>query len=207
MSALAAALAATLVAASVSLASNITLSGREGHPKDRFPLTVFVPTIGDASLDQAAQRAVRDWNLLVHDALGVTAFTPAASAAEARVVVTFERGDPSRPDPSRLMGETILGADKDGVIELPVRIVVLEPTARGQTSADVILFQVLAHELGHALGLAHVRDPRSLMCCVYGSIDFNDPVSRDAYIEARRNPDVRTTRAQLVQHYARWWQR
>jgi matrixin len=200
MRALAGALVATIVAASVSLASNVTLSGREGHPKDRFPLTVFVPTIGAASLDQAAQRAVRDWNLLMHDALGVAAFTTVASAAEASVVVTFERADPSR-----LMGETLLGADKDGMIELPVRIVVLEPTARGQTSPDVILFQVLAHELGHALGLIHVRDPRSLMCCVHGSVDFNDPASRDAYIEARRHPDVRTARAQLVQHYMRWW--
>jgi hypothetical protein len=36
-----------------------------------------------------------------------------------------------------------------------------------------------------------VRDPRSLMCCVKGSVDFSDPAAREAYIEARRHPDVR----------------
>jgi hypothetical protein len=52
-----------------------------------------------------------------------------------------------------------------------------------------------------------VRDPRSLMCCVAGSIDFKDPAARDAYVEARRHPELRSVRAQLVDHYNRFWRR
>jgi matrixin len=84
---------------------------------------------------------------------------------------------------------------------------VVAPVARGQTSRETLLYQVVAHELGHALGLPHVRDPRSLMCCVTGSVDFNDPAAREAYVEARRHPDVRSARAELVEHYARVWRR
>jgi len=43
------------------------------------------------------------------------------------------------------------------------------------------------------------------MCCVKGSVDFNDLAARDAYIEARRHPDVRSVRAQLAAQYARVW--
>jgi hypothetical protein len=95
--------------------------------------------------------------------------------------------------------------DDAGVIALPVRIVVFEPTARGQTSRETLLYQIAAHELGHALGLAHTRDPSSLMCCVPGSVDFNDPVAREAYIEARRHPGAGSARAQLAEHYERFW--
>jgi hypothetical protein len=100
---------------------------------------------------------------------------------------------------------THVSTDDAGVIVLPVRIVVFEPAARGQTSRETVLYQIVAHELGHALGLEHVRDPRSLMCCVPGSVDFNDPVARETYIEARRHPDVGSVRAQLAKHYERFW--
>jgi hypothetical protein len=84
-------------------------------------------------------------------------------------------------------------------------VVVHEPTARGQTSRETILYQVLAHELGHALGLPHNADPKSLMCCIHQSLDFNDPTVRAAYIEGRRHPDVATVREQLTAHYERVW--
>jgi len=95
----------------------------------------------------------------------------------------------------------------DGAIALPVRVVVHEPAARGQTSRETILYQVLAHELGHALGLPHNADPKSLMCCVHASLDFKAPAIRAAYIESRRHPDVGSAREQLAAHYGRVWRR
>jgi matrixin len=71
----------------------------------------------------------------------------------------------------------------------------------------VVFYQVLAHELGHALGLPHTTEPRSVMCCVEGSIDFRDPAQRDAYVEGRRHPDLRSVETQLREHYDRFWRR
>ena len=45
------------------------------------------------------------------------------------------------------------------------------------------------------------------MCCERGAVDFNDPTARDAYIEARRHPDLRSVRTELAEHYARFWRR
>jgi hypothetical protein len=181
-------------------ASDTELSGREGHPRERFPLAVWAEPFNDAGLDGAVRRALDDWNALFRDVLGVPAFTTAPAREAARILVTVQA-----PGTAKLMGFTELSTDGAGVIALPVRITVIEPTARGQTSRETLLYQVFAHELGHALGLPHVREPRSLMCCVKGSVDFNDPVARDAYIEARRHPEVRSVRAEVDEHYARVW--
>jgi hypothetical protein len=182
-------------------ATETTLSGLEGHLRARLPLGVWMQPSGDARLDAVMRRAVDDWNALVRDALGVAAFSAAPREA-AQVRVNLEpAGGPG------LMGVTYLHTDDTGVIQVPVGITVVEPVARGQTSRETLLYQVLAHELGHALGLPHVRDPRSLMCCAPGSVDFKDPAARDAYVEARRRPDLGTVRAQLVEHYTRFWRR
>jgi matrixin len=147
------------------------------------------------------RRARDDWNALFRDALGVDAFAAAPrDAAQVRV-------DLEPATTSGLMGVTYLHTDDTGIIRVPVRITVVEPTARGQTSRETLLYQVLAHELGHALGLPHARDPRSLMCCEPGAVDFQDPAARDAYIDARRRPHLRSVRSQLVDHYARFWRR
>jgi hypothetical protein len=193
-------LALILALAAIARASDTELSGAEGHPRERFPLRVWAEPFNDAALDGAERRALEDWNALAREVLGVTAFSAAPSREGAQVTLAVQA-----PDASKLMGFTELSTERAGVIALPVRITVVAPVARGQTSRETLLYQVVAHELGHALGLPHVRDPRSLMCCVKGSVDFNDPAAREAYIEARRHPDVRSVRAQLAEQYARLW--
>ena len=194
------ALGLLLVVTAVAHASDTELSGAEGHPRARFPLSVWAEPFNVAALDGAVRRALDDWNAVSRDALGVTAFTPVERRDGAQVTI-----EAAPPDASGLMGQTELSIDDTGVIAVPVRIVVVEPKSRGQASRETLLYQVVAHELGHALGLPHVRDPRSLMCCVRGSVDFTDPAARDAYVDARRHPDVGSVRAQLAEHYARFW--
>lgn len=189
-----------VLAATTASASETELSGREAHPRERLPLAVWAASFNDPALDGAVRRALDDWNALGREVLGVALFVPTATREAAAVTIAAQP-----PDTAKLMGFTELATSDDGVIALPVRITVVAPVARGQTSRETLLYQVVAHELGHALGLAHVRDPRSLMCCVKGSVDFNDPAARSAYIEARRHPDVRSARAQLAEHYARAW--
>jgi hypothetical protein len=47
----------------------------------------------------------------------------------------------------------------------------------------------------------------SVMCCDYGAIDFKNSAIREAYLEARRHPDVGSVKAQLAAHYERFWRR
>jgi Matrixin len=184
-----------------AVASNTTLSGDEGHPRARFPLVVWTQAAGDAGLDAVMRRAVDDWNALFREALGLEAFIPGPrEAAQVRVQL-----EPATAD--GLMGVTQLSTGDGGVVEPPVDVTLAEPTARGQTSRETLLYQVLAHELGHALGLPHVPDPRSLMCCEHGAVDLTDPAVRAAYVQARRQPDLRSVREQLVEHYERFWRR
>jgi hypothetical protein len=181
-------------------ASEIAMSRPEGHPRGRFPLAVSVAPTADPTQEAAVKRAVEDWNSVFRGALGIAAFRWATRADEAAVRIALA----PRTSPT-MMGETEIGADPDGVIELPVRITLLEPTGRGQTPRETLLYQVAAHELGHALGLPHTNEPRSLMCCVWGGLDFKDPAVRAAYIEGRRHPDLRSVEAQLKAHYKAFW--
>ncbi|MBM4439500.1 MAG: matrixin family metalloprotease [Candidatus Rokubacteria bacterium] len=189
-----------LLAGLPAAASDVGLSGRDGHPRERLPLAVHLASFGDPALDATAAKAVDDWNHVAREALGAEVFRRVAEPSGAQVVVEAQPRDPRG-----VMGFAAMQGGDGGVIALPVRVVVHEPAARGQTSRETILYQVLAHELGHALGLPHTTDPRSLMCCVHASLDFNDPAVRAAYVESRRHPDVGSARAQLTAHYERFW--
>jgi predicted Zn-dependent protease len=189
-----------LAIATLAAASETELSGDEGHERARFPLPLYAESFGQPTLDAAVSRAIADWNELARDTLGVAAFVRVDGPSEATVVVRA-----GRASTSTMMGYTQVRASPAGVIEAPVEIVVMEPTARGETSRETVLYQVVAHELGHALGLSHVADPRSLMCCLPGRVDLGDAIVREAYVQARRRPDLASVRAQLAAHYERLW--
>src|SRR5713101_370116 len=144
---------ALLILCAPAAASEIEMSRPEGHPRSRFPLAVYVAPMADSTQEAAVKRAVEDWNSVSRSVLEISAFRWTARADEAAVrIALVPRASP------KLMGETEIGADDNGVIELPVRITLLEPTARGQTPRETFLSEVAPHELGQAPGR---RTPRS----------------------------------------------
>jgi hypothetical protein len=145
---------------------------------------------------------VDDWNAVAREALGVEVFRWQEREEGADVVIRFVPAAVDRP-----LGYTHLDVDDAGAIRLPVRIDLAEPTAMGATSRETVLFQVAAHEVGHALGLPHTDDPVSMMCCQRGAVNLGDAAIRARYIEARRRPEVRSVLPQLLKLYPRFWQR
>jgi hypothetical protein len=120
----------------------------------------------DDDVERAFYRAVGDWNAVFREALGV-----------------------SRP-------AFVIYAAESGLIHVPIRIDIRQTAARAGVSRETFFYRVIARELGHALGLRRVDNPRSPMCCVKHSPDDS---------QALPNADIRSVRRQLAEHYAAFW--
>jgi predicted Zn-dependent protease len=169
--------------------------GEEGHRLQRFPLRVWLEPDVDRDVDTVLDRVLSDWNAVFREALAtsVDAFVRAETKSASDVIMARARQDEYSSEEifrgTSVLAYTSLLADEHGLIRLPVRIYIRPDASLPQLDHEASLYVVVAHELGHALGLPHTEEPGSIMY----------------YTRARHQTEVRGARAQLAAHYTRFW--
>jgi hypothetical protein len=86
-----------------------------GHPKERFPLTIYAESAPSKPLNSAIQDAVAQWNEVFEQIFHEAAFTWTDHKAGADILIRFAKVSHAH----REMGETDIDANKRGVIRLP----------------------------------------------------------------------------------------
>jgi hypothetical protein len=86
-------------------------------------------------------------------------------------------------------------------------ITLVRPSSRGSTSTGQVLFDIVAHEPRHALGLPHINKPASIMCCDPQAINFADPATRASYLAGRPPSPLRSVIPELRELYHQFWEK
>jgi hypothetical protein len=179
-------------------ASEVELPALAGHPRGRFPLPLYMSPTSDPTLDAVLERAIEDWKRLFHKTLGVQAFSRSTKQDQAAIRLAI-RSSSSK----KLMGETDLEVDDDGVIRLPVKISLAPPKQRGRNSS----WRRLVPSRGARAWPCPrpTTQLRSTIGHVLRARNFSDPATRTAYIGARQHPSLRSVKGEFVEHYEAFW--